>query len=626
MKSIITNAAGIAVLQLKDNTYKTGGGPVSVGATAIAAGKGPVGVVTQVTANTWEEIFGKPLPKRSTNMEGLRHLAEAAEDCNYVNVVRVVHEDAKFPSLLVKLIDYKGAWVTGSTYLLGDVVDSDDIQFICTTGHTAGETGPTEEGHENWEIFTSSVEVGQTSGANGHPYGTVLTLDASHVMEVWPIDGDPSTNRSFEIANVVTDKGDWTTATDYKVNDVVSVIGGDLICINAHTASAENTPTLAVPTTNWKRYRGEYDSRFTINFYDKDESGDEYLLETYLVGIDPDDKDDLGRPAFIETVLEQNSDRFRCNMADDLTWAAILESIGTATKTTFAGGDNGTEPDAEEWIDAWDLFRNETFSCDLMFAAGNYDEEVLANCIDIAEERHCSFFFDINPNLQSDAAIDWIRGTGLENRQAAVYYCPFSANDRWYDGKTVWGASGAVAAACAKGDAIMTGAIPGIHYAPAGPNRGRMDYRTGMKPLYPNDWINRDDFYDARINPIIAGDNGGAVIDDCLSIHYKQNYSRFIWINRIANYIDHRFVEAASYMKFEPDGLTRTGLMRLTKEILDQLVVSGALVKPRDPEIDGTEPYKITVEQTEIDLWLVTWDFCPTGAARRIAGQPRLIK
>jgi hypothetical protein len=623
MKSIITNAAEITVLRLIDNTYKTGGGPVSVGATVVVASKGPVGKVTQVRDDNWQDLFGKPLPKRSSFMEGLRHLSDAVQNCNYVNVVRVVHDDAKFPSLLVKLISYHGEWTSGHAYVAGDVVTKSNVKYICVLAHTASEENDPPN-VTNWAVFTSSLEVGQTSGSNGHPYGTTLSLGNGYVLEIWPIDGDPSTNRSFEIANVITEKGAWVTATAYEVNDVITVTGGKLICTTAHTSSGD-APTLAVPTTSWKAYKGEYDQRFTLNIYDKDDNGDEYLLETYLAGIAPTDKDDMGRPAFIETVLEQNSDRFRCNIDETLTWSAIKDSLKYAGKTAFVGGTNGSDPETEDWIAAWDLFRNETFLCNLMFAAGVYDEDVLANCIDIAGERHCSFFFDVNPNLQSDQAIAWIKGTGLENRQAAVYYCPFSANDRWYGGKTVWGASGAAANACAKGDANMTGAIPGIHYAPAGINRGMLE-RTGVKALYPEDVINRDDFYDARINPIVASESsGGAMIDDCLTIHYKQNYSRFIWVNRIANYIDHRFVEGAAYMKFEPDGLTRQGLTRLTKEILDQLVTSGALVTPRD-SADGNQPYKLVVKQEEIDLWLVTWDFCPTGAARRIAGQPRLIK
>lgn len=622
MKSVITNAAAITVLRLIDNTFKTGGGPVSVGATVIVASKGPVGKVTQVTDDNWDDIFGSPLSRRSSFMEGLRHLSDAVKECNYINVVRAVHSDASFPSLLVKLINVHGAWESGHDYVAGDVVTMAGVAYICILAHTASaENDPPNE--TNWAVFETTLEVGQTSETDGHPYGTTLSLANGYVMEIWPIDGDPSTNRSFEIANVITEKGTWVTATAYEVNDVITVSGGRLICTVAHTSSGD-APTLAVPGTSWKAYKGEYDQRFTINISDVDENGDEYTLETYSVGLNPTDKDDLGRPAFIETVLEQNSDRFRCNIDESLTWGTIKDSLKYGIKAAFVGGTNGSDPDTDDFITAWDLFRNETFGADLMFAAGIYDEDVLSNCIDIADERHTSFFFDVNPNLQSDQAIAWLKGTGLESRQAAAYYCPFKAKDRWYNGKTVWGASGAAVAACAIGNANMTGAIPGIHYAPAGINRGKLE-RTSVEPLYPDDVINRDDFYDARINPVVSGDSGGAVIDDALSIHYKQNYSRFIWVNRIANYIDQRFVEGAAYMKFEPDGLTKAGLTKMMKEILDQLVTSGALVTPRDTS-DGTNPYILTVEQKEIDLWLVTWDFCPTGAARRIAGQPRLIK
>ncbi len=627
MKSIITNAAEITVLRLIDNTFKTGGGPVSVGATAIVASKGPVGVVTQVRDDNLLSYFGNPLPKRSSNMEGIRHLIDAAKNCNYINTVRVVHDDARFPSATVSLISDHGAWAHDHVYAAGDYIENIDIGYICTTAHTASATTFAPVDVAKWDVMDSTIQAGEsTPGVVGHPYGTALSLGAGNVMQIWPIDGDPSINRSVEIANVITEKGNWAVSTPYKVNDVVTVTGGSLITLTAHTSSATvgEAPTLAIPTANWKAYKGQYDKRFTLNIYDKDENAVEYLLETYLVGIAPTDKDDMGRPAFIETVLEQNSERFRCNIDEDLTWAAVLDSLKHATKTAFTGGTNGSDPVTADWIKAWDLFRNETFRCNLMFAAGNYDADVLANCIDIADERHCSFFFDVNPNLSADAAIAWIKGTGLESRQSAVYYSPFAASDRFYGGKTVWGVSGAAANACAIGDANMTGAIPGIHYAPAGIYRGMLE-RTGVKALFPEDVINRDDFYDARINPVVAGDTGGAMIDDALSLHYKQNYSRFIWVNRIANYIDHRFIEAARYAKFEPDGLTRAILARLTKEILDQLITSGALVTPRDTA-DGNMPYKLVVKQEEIDLWLVTWDFCPTGAARRIAGQPRLIK
>lgn len=571
MKNIITNAADITVLRLIDNTFKTGGGPISIGATCLVASKGTPFKVIQVTDANWQSIFGKPLSKKSEGMEGLRHLADAVKECSYVNVVRVTPVDAKFPSLSLATAD-------------------------------------------------------GTLSANNHEYGTKLSLGAGICLQVWPVDGDPSTNRKFEISNVIADKGAWVMATPYVANDVITVTGGRLICVTGHT-SGEAAPTLALPGAEWKVYDGAFDSRFTITFYDVDSDGDEYVLETYTVGLGVDDKDDLGRPAYIETVLEQADSAFRCNYDEDVNWATANPALKAAGKTAFTGGTNGAfVNDAErvtQFKAAWDLFRNEQYLAYLMFAAGNYDGDVLANCLDIANKRHVSFFFDANPNLNPTGAIDWVKGLGIESRQCQVYYSPFAASDPFYGGKSVWGVSGEAVASCARGDANFTGATPGVHYAPAGIYRGKLA-RTGLKRL-TDAVINRDDFYTARINPVIASDSGGAIIDDCLSLHYKQNYSRFTWVNRIANYIDHRFVEAAAYMKFEPDGLTRAGLEKLVKEILEDLVTSGALVPPRDP-VDGNSPYVLKVEQKEIDLWLVTWDFCPTGSARRIAGQPRLIK
>jgi hypothetical protein len=493
---------------------------VSVGATVVRASKGQPGKVLKVYDLNWEDVLGKPLSKKAgTHMEGLRQLADAARDCNYVNVVRVVASDAKFPSIAVVSAD------------------------------------------------------GAATGA-GNSFGTALVCGDGVALVVWVIDGDASANRSVKVSDIDATK-----------------------------------------------------KRFTLTFYDKDENGDTFVLESYIVGTGETDKDDMGLPAFIETILENNSDRFRCDYDTEVPWEtfAMAAAEDLTTGVPFTGGTAGGEPTPSDWTDAWNLFKNETVSANLLFAAGNQDTDVLANCIKIAEVRHSSFIFDAPPALKHDAAIAWVKAAGLESRQAACYHAPLSASDKYYGGKTVWGVSGEVAAACARGDAIMTGSVPGIHYAPAGEKRAKLK-RTGIALLFPDDILDRDALYDARLNPVIVSPNGGAVVDDCLSLHYKSNYSRFVWVNRILNYIDHRFVEAAACAKFEPDGLTYEILHRLTKEILDDLVISGALVPPRDPSSDGTEPYILTVKQLEIDLWQVTWEICPTGAARRIAGQPKMIK
>jgi hypothetical protein len=72
------------------------------------------------------------------------------------------------------------------------------------------------------------------------------------------------------------------------------------------------------------------------------------------------------------------------------------------------------------------------------------------------------------------------------------------------------------------------------------------------------------------------------------------------------------------------------------EKILGDLVISGALSQPRATfmtspyslglvSIIGNNPYVFSVEQPEIDRWLIKWEFCPTGSARRIIGQPIMI-
>jgi hypothetical protein len=741
MKTEITNAAEISVLPLIDNTYKTGGGPFSVGATVIRASKGPVGKVVQITDATRERIFGIPFPNDvGAHMEGLRHLADATKECSIVYAARVVAADAKYPHMAVLDITDKGAWddTLGEVYDVNDVIEMpDESKLLCVdefeneelmpnvedrdlsgssewtnedvatydaaddlslTADGAGQycalpilSAPMTVGRKyrlsftvaslvetwliksfdgvqtfgtveddgaqeiefvaaaaggiqivagaatssgnfdnfslievpsavspSWDAFTTSIETGSAV------YSTELSIGDGYVLQIYPVDGDPCENRSFEIVPILDLKGAWVTATEYGKNDVVTIADGtSLVCRMPHTSSG-SMPTVETASPYWEVQSAKHE-RFTIKFYDKNDLGIEYLLESYEVGIRPTDKDAMGRPAYLPALLEQRSTRFRANYNSDLAWDSIQDGLLAAGKIAFAGGTNGGEPTDADWIAAWDMFRDEDLYYYLMFAAGCTSGAVLANCIDIAEIKHVSFFFDASPLLNPENAIQWIYEIGLSSRQASAYYCPFAANDKWYGGKTVWGVSGAVAAACAKGNKQFSGSTPGVHYSPAGEKRAKLN-RTGIVRLYSDFSINRDDFYDARLNPVIPGRSGGAVIDDSLTIHYEENYSRFVWVNRIGDYIIYRFYELASQVKHEPDGITRPRLDLGMREIMDALVTSGALAIPRDPDADGDDPYIITVEQEEIDLWIVYWEFCPTGSARRIAGQPILIK
>ncbi len=592
MKSTITNAADITVLGVIDNTYKTGGGSVSLAGTVVIASKGPVGSVVKITGDEWSDIFGTPLPKKSTGMEGLRHLADAAEACDAVNVVRVVADDAKYPYITFSHSNERGIWESDVDYNVGDIVttypEGDSVSVCkirCVKSHrsaeddepTCDEPGIEWEPYEGLDINDAEWDpAGDESYVTyaASSYGEALPALGGAMMIVKPKDGDPSVNRSICFENIDTEN-----------------------------------------------------ERFDIVFYDKDSLGQTYKLESLTVSPNVDAVDDMGVTAYVESVFEIYSEYFECDWNEDAGFDSVLATITGLSKFgfSFTGGTNGGEPTTENWKSAWKLLKNEQVETTMLFAAGNYDSTVLQEIADIADFKHCASFADVPGYLPESSALEWVTAAGIKSRHMRMYYSPYSATDEWRGGKTVWGVSGAAAAAKANGNANYSGATPGVHYAPAGPKRATLS-RTGIKTLFPEQIIDRDDFYDARINPVVANSSGGASIDDDLTLHYQQNYSRFGWVNDILDYIDHRFVEAASYAKFEPDGLTYEILTDLVTEILDSLVTSGALVTPREPDRDGTSPYVLTIKQLEIDLWHVQWDICPSGAARRIAGQPVLVK
>ena len=579
MKSTITNAAEITILQPIDNNYKTGGGDISVGGCCVIAGKGKPFTPIPIYGGSTdiEDNFGLPLPKKAAGMEGLRHVHDASESCSYVNVVRVVNAlTYRFPSLAFLVFNDTGeAWATTHPYKAGDVVTYQGEKYLCAYSHTSNTSvTPATAGQTDWLVFTGPTEAG------AHRHNESVMVGDGAMFVLYPIDGDASGNRTVRITDV----------------------------------DAENR-------------------RFTVTIYDKDVLGEVYELESHTVGVDEDDKDDMGLSAYIETVFERESERFRVDYMEGLAWEDVLptlQAIATTRTTTndfaFTGGTAGDEPDVTDWQAGVDIFRNERVACNLLFAAGIYDQDIIVAQAGVADDRHIAYFYDVPPALKSVEAMAWDKSLGLTSRHARAYYSPYSANDQWRGGKCVWGVSGAMAAAKARCNKIVTvGSTPGVHYAPAGEARSYLT-RTGIKALFEEDRINRDDLYDSRINPILPITSGGCGADDDLVHWFKTNYLRFGWIYDVLDYIDHRFYEAAQQMKFEPDGLTRQGLLDMTTAIMEDLVTSGALVAPRDPERDGNSPYIIKVEQLEIDLWKVTWEICITGAARRIAGQPKLIK
>ncbi|MDF5088805.1 hypothetical protein P3597_26405, partial [Vibrio parahaemolyticus] len=130
----------------------------------------------------------------------------------------------------------------------------------------------------------------------------------------------------------------------------------------------------------------------------------------------------------------------------------------------------------------------------------------------------------------------------------------------------------------------------------------------------------------ARLNKLGTDENGNLFIDDSLTSSAAENYLRFEQIVSIADAISRDFYALGNRLKHQPDGATLEGLTDGMASILEGYEAVGALVTPRNPDQDGESAWTLEIKQVEIDYWKVTWSFCPTGSARRILGEPVLIR
>jgi hypothetical protein len=102
--------------------------------------------------------------------------------------------------------DWKGVWAISTRYKFNDIVRYGGINYICITGHTSAATATLglENASANWQVYSQGQEY----------------------------------------------LGDWTTATRYKLNDIVKYGAGVWICTTQHSAGA----TFAGDSANWAQY------------------------------------------------------------------------------------------------------------------------------------------------------------------------------------------------------------------------------------------------------------------------------------------------------------------------------------------------------------------------------------
>ncbi|EPA7380537.1 hypothetical protein [Escherichia coli] len=410
------------------------------------------------------------------------------------------------------------------------------------------------------------------------PYGSEIELDSGEAFAIYVDDGDPCISPTHELT--------IETATADSAG-------------NEHfLLKLTQTTSLGVVTT----------------------------LETHTVSLVEEAKDDMGRLCYLPTALEARSKYLRAVVNEDLISTA---KVTNKKSLAFTGGTNGDQSkiSTAAYLRAVKVLNNAPYMYTAVLGLGCYDNAAITALGKICADRLIDGFFDVKPTLTYTEAISAVEDTGLlgtDYVSCAVYHFPFSCKDKWTQSRVVFGLSGAAYAAKARG-VKKNSDVGGWHYSPAGEERAVIA-RASIQPLYPEDTPDEEAMVKGRLNKVSVGTSGQMIIDDALTCCTQDNYLHFQHVPSLMNAISRFFVQLARQMKHSPDGITAAGLTKGMTKLLDRFVASGALVAPRDPDADGTEPYVLKVTQAEFDKWEVVWACCPTGVARRIHGVPLLIK
>ena len=169
-----------------------------------------------------------------------------------------------------KGITYLGSWTDAIRYRENDVVKYGASTWICTTYHTSTSTFDGSK----WSLFVEGIEFENTwSGSATYQVGDIVTYGGySYVCKQNHSTSQTPSATSSAYWDVYTTgfnfQGDWITATDYKVGDVVRV--GGYTYVSKSDNNSQQPPNLTYwnrlnSGLNWTDVQGTYTGVTTTN-------------------------------------------------------------------------------------------------------------------------------------------------------------------------------------------------------------------------------------------------------------------------------------------------------------------------------------------------------------------------
>lgn len=164
---------------------------------------------------------------------------------------------AEFKLGRIKFV-WKGAWTTATTYYVDDVIRHGGKTFICVIGHTAAGSFYTDLNNvpARWNQFTDGQDwKGNWTSTTLYKindivkYGGYVYICNTGHTSASTLETDQLKWTLF--AEGFDWKGNWNTSTTYKVNDIVKYGGNVYLCNNAHTSDASASLGLEQNNSDW---------------------------------------------------------------------------------------------------------------------------------------------------------------------------------------------------------------------------------------------------------------------------------------------------------------------------------------------------------------------------------------
>jgi hypothetical protein len=179
---------------------------------------------------------------------GYLYIANTAHTSAATDALGLEADQAKW-DLYAEGFDYQAEWQPNYRYKINDIVKYNSTIYLCTEGHTSAADSLTglEADQAKWDVFSQGVSwQGDWQVNNRYVVNDIIryggrsyVCNEGHVSAATATLGLEADQSKWDIFHDgIEYKGNWSSGTRYKYNDLVKYGGGIWICVTYHTSQS----------------------------------------------------------------------------------------------------------------------------------------------------------------------------------------------------------------------------------------------------------------------------------------------------------------------------------------------------------------------------------------------------